>query len=65
MILTRNSSNNNGFSNASGFAVGDFEATRPTMVPVRQGDMIEVLATDPSGWSYAKNHSGSFLVICC
>lgn len=58
-------SNNNGFSNASGVAMGNFEATGPTMVPVRQGDMIEVLETHHTGWSYAKNHSHSFLVICC
>jgi len=25
------------------------------MVPVRQGDVIEVLETDPSGWTFAKN----------
>ena len=45
--------------------MGNFEATGPTMVPVRQGDMIEVLETHHTGWSYAKNLSHSFLVICC
>eukprot|EP00913_Durusdinium_trenchii_P009492 g8922.t1 len=35
------------------------QATGPTMVPVRQGDLIEVLETHPTGWSYAKNLSNS------
>ncbi|OLP88002.1 CCR4-NOT transcription complex subunit 3 [Symbiodinium microadriaticum] len=43
----------------TGRAVGNFEATGPTMVPVRQGDLIEVLETDPSGWTFARNTSGS------
>jgi len=42
-----------------GVAMGNFEATGPTMVPVRQGDMIEVLETHHTGWSYAKNLSHS------
>ena len=47
-------------------AIGNFEATAPTMVPVRQGDMIEVLQIHhESGWSYVKNLSRSFLVISC
>ena len=65
MILTRNSSNNNGFSNASGGAIGNFEPTGPTEIPVRAGDIIEVLETHHTGWSFAKNHSDGFLVICC
>lgn len=39
----------------TGYAVGNFEATGPTMVPVRHGDVIEVLETHHTGWSYAKN----------
>ena len=34
---------------APGRACGNFEATGPTMVPVRQGDLIEVLETHPTG----------------
>ena len=32
-----------------GYAVGNFEATGPTMVPVRHGDVIEVLETHHTG----------------
>lgn len=46
-------------SGYQGRACGNFEATGPTMVPVRQGDLIEVLETHPTGWSYAKNLSNS------
>ena len=46
-------------------AIGNFEATAPTMVPVRQGDMIEVLQIHHEGWTYVKNLSRSFLVISC
>lgn len=43
----------------TGYAVGNFEATGPTMVPVRHGDVIEVLETHHTGWSYAKNLSNN------
>ena len=45
--------------------MGNLEATGPTMIRVREGDTIEVLETHHAGWSYAKNLSRSFLVICC
>ncbi|CAJ1340801.1 unnamed protein product [Effrenium voratum] len=38
-----------------GHAVGNFEATGPTMVPVRLGELVEILETHPTGWSFAKN----------
>eukprot|EP00434_Breviolum_minutum_P022772 symbB.v1.2.020090.t1/scaffold1672.1/size106478/2 len=42
-----------------GVAMGNLEATGPTMIRVREGDTIEVLETHHAGWSYAKNLSRS------
>lgn len=46
-------------------AIRNFDATEPRMVSAKYGDMIEVLQLHPSGWSYVKNLSQSFLVISC
>jgi len=38
-------------------AVSSFEPTGTNMVPVQQGDLIQVLEQHGSGWTYAKNLS--------
>lgn len=45
--------------------MGNFDGAGTSMVPVRHGDLIEVLETHHTGWTYAKNLSnGSALGRC-